>query len=41
MASQHPRQVEKGRSTRQILLDIILLVAIPTVLIIIISKIWK
>ena len=40
--SSQPRPTEQhGRSTKVIILEIILLVAIPTIVIFIISKVWK
>ena len=39
--SSQPRPHEQGRSTRRVALDIFLLVAIPTIVIFIISRIWK
>ncbi len=41
MSSQPPRPVESGRSVKRVILDLFLLVAIPTVVIFIISKVWK
>ena len=41
MSAQRPRPEETGRSTRRVLLDIFLLVAIPTVVLYIISRIWR
>lgn len=39
--SSPPRPAEHGRSTKVIIAEIILIVAVPTILIWIISKIWK
>ncbi len=39
--SSQPSHTEPGRSTRRVVLDIILIVSIPTIAIYIISKIWK
>ena len=36
-----PRPAEHGRSTRVIILEIALLVLIPTIIIYVISKVWK
>jgi hypothetical protein len=41
MSTQPGRPAEKGRSTGRILLDIILIVAIPTILIYIVSRVWR
>jgi hypothetical protein len=40
MSAQRPRPEETGRSTGRVLLDIILIAAIPTVIIFIISRLW-
>lgn len=41
MSAQPPRTSEATRSTRKVILDIFLLVAIPSALIYLISLIWK
>jgi hypothetical protein len=41
MPAPMPRPEETGRSTRRILLDIFLIVAIPSAIIYIISRIWQ
>jgi hypothetical protein len=41
MATQPGRSVESGRSTRRILLDILLIVSIPTIIIYVISRVWR
>jgi len=40
MPAPIPRTEETGRSTRRILLDIFLIVAIPSVIIYVVSRLW-
>ena len=41
MSTQPQRPAEGGRSTGRVLLDIVLIVAIPSILIYIVSLIWR
>jgi hypothetical protein len=39
--SQQPRPAETGRSTRKVILDVALLICIPSLAIYLISLVWK
>ena len=40
MSAHRPRPEETGRSTRRILLDIFLMVTIPSAMIYVVSRLW-
>ncbi|MDM7915589.1 MAG: hypothetical protein ACE15D_00855 [Candidatus Eisenbacteria bacterium] len=41
MASQSPSHEKHHRSTKRVVLDLILIVGIPTILIYVVSLVWK
>jgi hypothetical protein len=41
MSAQPPRTTAAARSTRRVVLDIVLLIGVPSVLIYLISLVWK